>query len=97
MMEITSCMLAECYNKNVGLYWAFVAFAFVTSSIAILGNSLVIYAAQQTANRGRLRYLDSVVKSLAMTDLLYGLIGAPFTYVNFYLGGYSIFLTREGK
>ena len=85
-MKTTYCSAGACYENNVAMFWVFVGFSVITSSIAILGNSLVIYAGRQTSNRGRLRYLDGAVKSLAMTDLLYGLIGTPFNYVNHYLG-----------
>ena len=75
------------YRYNVIISWFGVAFSIITSTIAILGNSLVIYAGkQQTANGDSLRYLDNVIKSLAMTDLLFGLIGTPFNCINIYLG-----------
>ena len=45
--------------------------------IAVLGNGLVLYAAYGSRNNGRLNYLDGVVKSLAVNDLLYGLFGIP--------------------
>ena len=80
------CSAGACYENIVVMFWVFVTFSIIMSSMAILGNSLVIYAGQQKGNRGRLRYLDSVVKSLAMTDLLHGLIGTPLNYVNHYLG-----------
>ena len=68
------------------IFWTGVLISIVTSITAVLGNGLVIYAAHQKVNRGRLRYLDSVIRSLAMTDLLFGLIGTPFNYFNIYIG-----------
>ena len=57
--------------------------------IAVLGNGLVLYAAYGNRNNGRLNYLDGVIKSLAVNDLIYGLIGIPcrtvsrFDYMRF--------------
>ena len=74
------------YETNRGFLGGFVAFSIITSFIAILGNSLVIYASRRKEHRGRLRYLDGAIRSLALTDLLYGLIGTPVNCVNQYLG-----------
>ena len=82
----TYCSAGACYENTKVVYWCFVGFSVITSLIAILGNTLVIYAGQQRGNRGRLKYLDGMVQSLAVTDLVYGLIGTPFNYVNHYLG-----------
>ena len=46
--------------------------------IAVLGNGLVLYATYGNRNNGRLNYLDGVIKSLAVNDLIYGLFGIPW-------------------
>jgi hypothetical protein len=46
--------------------------------IAVLGNGLVLYAAYGNRNNGRLNYLDGVIKSLAVNDLIYGFFGIPW-------------------
>ena len=83
--ELTYCNQGACYGKQAVTFWGFVLFSILTSFTAILGNSLVIYAGSRTVNKGRLKYLDGMVKSLAMTDLLYGLVATPFNFVNYYL------------
>ena len=54
--------------------------------LAVIGNSLVLYSAYGNKNRGRLRYLDDVVKSLAVADMLFGLVGVPCRIYGDYLG-----------
>ena len=67
------------------VFWLFLSLTALTSIIAITGNGLVIYAGMRYRNVGRLRYLDGVVKSLALTDLLFALFGPLANYVNYYL------------
>ena len=72
------------YDK--GLFWASVAFYVCISLVTVIGNGLVIYAAYGNRNTGRLRYLDDVIKSLAVADMLFGLIGTPFILISSYMG-----------
>ena len=51
---------------------------------AIIGNGLVLYSTTKSINLGALRNLDAVIKSLAMADLLYGLLGVPSNIINYY-------------
>ena len=74
------------YYKHFHLFWSLVAFSLLIASITIIGNGLVIYATYSTKNHGRLRYLDGVVRSLAFTDLLFGLLGTPLVIINYYKG-----------
>ena len=53
--------------------------------IAVLGNALVLYAAYGSRNFGRLHIFDVVIKSLAWTDLLLGLIGIPSQILGVYI------------
>ena len=66
-------------------FWIFLSLTIVNSAIAIIGNGLVIYAGMRYRNDGRLRYLDGVVKSLALTDLMYASFGVFANYINYYL------------
>ena len=50
--------------------------------LAVLGNGLVLFAAYGNRNNGRLNHLDVVIKSLAVNDLIYGLIGIPCRTIN---------------
>ena len=74
------------YEKYMPLFWCFVLVCSVIAIICIIGNVLVIYASYQSTNTARFRYLDSVVISLAVTDVLFGLVGTPFIITNYYLG-----------
>ena len=71
-------------NDLIG-FWLFLVFTIINSVIAITGNGLVIYAGLRYRNDGRMRYLDGVVKSLALTDLFYASFGVLANYVNYYL------------
>ena len=53
--------------------------------MAVLGNALVLYAAYGSRNFGRLHIFDVVIKSLAWTDLLLGLIGIPSQILGVYI------------
>ena len=66
-------------------FWFFLSLTVLNSFVAVLGNGLVIYAGLRYRNDGRLRYLDGVVKSLALTDLLYASLGVFANYINYYL------------
>ena len=66
-------------------FWLFLVFTIINSVVAITGNGLVIYAGLRYRNDGRMRYLDGVVKSLALTDLFYASFGVLANYVNYYM------------
>ena len=82
----TDISLATGYAKISTLFWSMVGFYFVIALLTIIGNGVVVYAAYGNENSGPLRYLDNVVKSLAMSDILYGLIGTPLLLYSYYLG-----------
>ena len=73
------------YENNKALFWGSVVVELCIGVIAIVGNGLVIYAAHGNNNTGRLRYLDNAVKSLAVADMLFGLMGIPLKLTNSYL------------
>ena len=74
------------YEKNQALFWLSVVTYLCISLVAVSGNSLVIYAAHGNNNTGPLRYLDNAVKSLAIADMMFGLVGTPLLVVNYYWG-----------
>ena len=74
------------YEESKPLFWCFVSVCIVIAIIGIIGNGLVIYASHQSRSSGRFRYLDSVIKSLAVTDFLFGLVGTPLIITTYYLG-----------
>ena len=77
------------YEKNKGTFWAIVTIYLLVALVAIAGNGLVLYASFTRRNLGSLRHFDIVIKSLAVNDLLLGLIGIPFRiYQAYYIGMY---------
>ena len=73
-------------NHVEGMYLGFV-FLVLIAILIFLGNSLVFYAAYGEKNFGILRNLDIVIKSLAMNDLLIGLIGIPSRILALWMQG----------
>ena len=67
----------QIYDRNKIIFWGLTALYLCVALLAAVGNGLVLFAAYGNRNCGPLRILDSVIKSLAMTDMLYGLIGMP--------------------
>ena len=65
------------YEKIAVLFWLGVVLYLFLALLAIVGNALVLYTTLEDINMGPLRYLDDVIKSLALADMLYGLIGVP--------------------
>ena len=99
MFERTICMVCSC-NRTVNctrsktnlppdiitLFWMFASICIMVAILAIIGNGIVIYVSHKTRSTGRLRYLDNVVKSLAMTDFLFGMIATPIALTAYYMG-----------
>ena len=83
MYEIRNEIRNETIHIPDGMIWvvySYTLLAILFAVIAILGNSLVLYAAYGTKNLlqvNALRDLDIVIKSLAITDLMVGLVGIP--------------------
>ena len=73
------------YEKNKVLFWCFAFVCLCISIITIIGNGIVFVVSHQSRNTTRLRHLDGVVKSLAVTDFLFGLLGTPMIAINYYL------------
>ena len=74
------------YDKNIVLFWMSVTIYLCIAFVTTIGNGLVIYAGYGNNNKGALRYLDDVVKSLALADMLFGLVGTPFLIYGDFLG-----------
>ena len=90
----TSVTHETAYDKNTALFWVLVVFYLCIALVATIGNALVIYAAYGNNNKGPLRYIDDVVKSLAIADMLYGLIGTPFLIYGYFLGEFLNFYSN---
>ena len=65
------------FEQTTGGFWAFTTIYVSIGLGSFVGNGLVLYAACSTRNRGILRYFDSGIKSLAVADMLFGLIAIP--------------------
>ena len=74
------------YHNNKVLFWTETALFVFIGLITTVGNGLVLYAAFGNKNPGPLRYLDSAIKSLALTDMLFGFIGTPLIIYGYYTG-----------
>jgi hypothetical protein len=74
-------------RKNEYLYgfWVYVTTYMLISLISAIANACLLFVTYRERNSGRLRYLDNAIKSLAITDMLFGLIGAPLRVFTDYI------------
>ena len=80
-------------NKQVEevLLWSCTAIASLCCLIGVFGNGLVIYLAHQNPKRGAFVYLNQAVRNLALTDLLYCLVGIPLLIIWYHWCKFSFF------
>jgi hypothetical protein len=82
--------LSKYYEKHEPLFYGLTIVYLCIALVAIIGNGLVLYVSYVKRNTGPLKILDGVIKSLAVADMLYGLIGMPCRVIsNFYVGKYT--------
>ena len=75
------------YDFRKERFWVHATLYILIGLIAALGNGFVLFVTYGYRNSGRLRYLDNAIKSLALTDMLFGLIGMPCrTVVDYNIG-----------
>ena len=74
------------YDAHKEIFWLIIAQACIFAMVATIGNGLVVYASYGSGSTGPMRYLDNVVKSLAVADMLYGSIGTTLDTVVGYMG-----------
>ena len=68
-----------------------VVLGILVAIVAVMGNGLVLYASygkQKSMKFSVVRDLDIVIKSLAVTDLLIGLVGIPARALAFWVEGF---------
>ena len=65
------------YQGNRLIFWVFATTMICIGLIAVVANGSVLYISTSYKNNGPLKGLDSVIKSLAVADMLFGLIGIP--------------------
>ena len=75
------------YFKNFELFWAMVCITASIAMVAVVGNSIVIFAViKRTHLSAKFRYLNRAVLSLAIADFTLSLFGTPFSVVYWYWG-----------
>ena len=75
------------YEENLFTFWSVAVIYTSIGIVAILGNGLVLSAIYGSRNLSMLHGFDGVIKSLAVADLLVGLIGVPIrVYESYNLG-----------
>ena len=74
------------YEDTFVMFWGLVTLYICLAVVTVIGNSLVIYAAHVHRNNDISKSLALAIKSLAVADMLYGLLGAPFQIYGYYLG-----------
>ena len=78
------------YEQHKSLFWVIGVFYLCLALIGVIGNGLVIYASYGTRNDGPMRHLDDVIKSLAVADALFALIGTPLLIYKYKLGEFYL-------
>ena len=76
---------APSYEENEELFYAMVVLYTFLGVLATVGNGLVIYAACRGRDGSRLKYLGPLIKSLAVSDMLFGMIGTPMLIVFYFI------------
>ena len=77
-------------------FWAYVTLYMIICLIAAIANAFLLFVTYGERNSGRLRYLDNAIKSLAVTDMLFGLIGGPLRVSADYRGfGKLVYIIRK--
>ena len=64
-------------EKDKVAFWTLTIVYLCMALVAVAGNVLVLHVSFSNRNYGPLKYLDCVVQSLAVADMLFGLIGIP--------------------
>ena len=69
--------------KTVSLtvFWISVVLCFMMGVSSSFGNGLVFYLCNKKNDFGGYREVNWVVKNLAFSDMMFGLLGAPLTIV----------------
>ena len=84
---ITGIARESTYDRKFVCFWVTIGLYLFVAVIASVGNGLVLRITFRKINVGPFRYLDSVIKSLALIDMLHGLIGMPCSTLSLYYEG----------
>ena len=72
--------LSEFESQKIVFWGVSIIYLFI-ALIAVVGNVLVLYVSLSNRNHGPLKHLDSVIQSLAVADMLFGLIAVSYTHL----------------
>ena len=72
--------------KHIALFATSTAISVLLAIVAVIGNGIVIYRAGQKRYGEALKHLSQPVRSLAVTDLLIGVIAIPLIITYYILG-----------
>ena len=65
------------YHGNIIVFWGIATIMLCIGFLAALANGMVLYITTFNRNQGPVKGLDMVIKSLAMADMLFGIVGIP--------------------
>ena len=77
--------LSGSLESKIAFYISFVI-CILMGVVSFLGNGLVVYISRLKKDTGKFQYVNKVVKHLALSDFLYGLIGIPFNMLFWWWG-----------
>ena len=74
-------MAASLETAKLTFFWISVTLCFLMGMLSSFGNGLVLYVSNKKDDFGGYSQVNWVVKNLALSDMLFGLIGCPLTIV----------------
>ena len=72
---------ASLETASLIFFWISVTLCFLMGMLSSFGNGLVLYVSNKKNDFGGYSQINWVVKNLALSDMLFGLIGCPLTIV----------------
>ena len=79
------------FEREKIAFWGVSIIYLCIALVAVVGNLLVLYVSLRNRNHGPLKHLDSVIQSLAVADMLFGLIGMPCRIVGTNIGAGGVY------
>ena len=73
-------------QANEIAFWFSEVLCLLIGIACLLGNGLVLYVSSSKLDTGRFQHINAVVKNLAASDFLFGLIGIPLVMYWWWLG-----------
>ena len=79
MSNVTNIKIIEGVNDQASeiAFWISEGLCLMIGLVSIFGNGLVLYVSTTKMDTGRFQHVNSVVKHLATSDFLFGIIGVP--------------------